>query len=83
MSQETHNGTDCVRCLDDCCFLALRGTEEKDTARRHGIDIDDDDDEDIKKNKDFSTKAETAREHNPYISYIFKLVVCDIKYILM
>lgn len=59
-----------MRCLDDCCFLALQGTEEKDTARRHGIDIDDDDDddEDIKKNKD---------------SYIFKLVVCDIKYILM
>lgn len=51
-----------MRCLDDCCFLALRGTEEKDTARRHGIDIDDDDDdEDIKKNKDFSTKQRESR----------------------
>lgn len=51
-----------MRCLDDCCFLALRGTEEKDTARRHGIDIDDDDDyEDIKKNKDFSTKQREGR----------------------
>lgn len=49
-----------MRCLDDCCFLALRGTEEKDTARRHGIDIDDDD-EDVKKNKDFSTKQRESR----------------------
>lgn len=65
VTQETHNGAYCMFCRDDCCLLALWGTEETDTGRSGGRDddddYDDDDDECRKNNHLLSNKKEAER----------------------
>lgn len=61
-SQETYNGADCVFCMDNCCLLAPRGTEEMDmTGEGGGADDDADDDEDYHEEEEAAWRSSSSQ----------------------